>query len=84
MSWHDIIKVRQDEWVALTQVITGEYDYELWKDKRIPEELKKVKKEYDGQPEDIQNTIKNMLQEGNLVNDEMRRGIFSIIMGILR
>ena len=83
MSWYDIIKLRQDSWNALTQVIIGEYDYELWKDTPIPEELKEMKKEYDKQPEDIQNTIRNMLQEGSLVNDEMRMGIFSIIMGIL-
>jgi len=83
MSWQNIIKLKEDSWNALTQVITGEYDYELWKDTPIPQELKEMKIEYDKKPKDIQDTIKNMLQEGNLVNDEMRMGIFSIIMGIL-
>ena len=44
MSWYDIIKLRQDSWNALTQVIIGEYDYELWKDTPIPEEIKEMKK----------------------------------------
>ena len=37
MSWERILKKDQEQWADLSEVILGEFDYEVWKDKPIPE-----------------------------------------------
>ena len=36
MVWEKIVKKDEKEWEDLGDVLTGEYDYEKWKNKPIP------------------------------------------------
>lgn len=83
MTWEKIFKVNPDQWGALSDVILEEYDYERWKDTKIPEKLKNIKKKYDSSDSTTQSAVKELLEEGFKQNDETRKGLFTIIRRIL-
>ena len=84
MSWERILKKDQEQWADLSEVIIGEFDYEVWKDKPIPEELKAIKAGFDKLDKEGQDAIEQLLMIGYEEDDENRKQIFALITAMLQ
>jgi hypothetical protein len=83
MSWERIVKKDKDQWLDLSEVILGEFDYEVWKDKPIPEELTALKQDFDKLDEDGKDAIEQLLEIGLEETDENRKQIFALITAVI-
>ena len=83
MSWERILKKDQEQWADLSEVILGEFDYEVWKDKPIPEALKALKIAFDKLDKDGKDAIEQLLVMGFDENDTNRKEIFFIVTALL-
>ena len=84
MSWERILKKDQEQWADLSEVIIGEFDYEVWKDKPIPEELKAIKSGFDKLDKEGQDAVEQLLIIGYEENDENRKQIFALITAMIQ
>lgn len=73
MSWENLVKSKKEEWQALTDVILGEYDYQRWKDKKVPNGLKDLKQKYDRSSSQEQEAVRNILEQALSLTDIERK-----------
>ena len=83
MDWERIIKKDEKEWEDLGDVLTGEYDYEKWKDRPIPNDLKKLQELYNSSPPNAKNDVKFLLHSGKDMSKEHKQITFEMIKLIL-
>lgn len=73
MSWENVVKSKKEEWQALTDVILGEYDYQRWKDKKVPNGLKELKEKYDRSSSQAKEAVRNILEQALSLTDIERK-----------
>jgi len=84
MVWERIVKKDEKEWEDLGDVLTGEYDYEKWKDKPIPNELKELQALYNTSPPDAKSDIKILFESAKGQSNNNKQQVFDLIKVILR
>ena len=84
MSWENIVKRRLDQWQALSDVILGEYDYERWKDKKVPRELKELGEGYQKLSGTAKQAVDELMSKGFNADDRRRSIMFTAIRAIIR
>ncbi len=83
MVWERIIKKDEKEWEDLGDVLTGEYDYEKWKDRPIPNDLKELKALYNTAPPTAKNDVKILFDAAKGESTENKQKVFDLIKVIL-
>ena len=83
MVWERIIKKDEKEWEDLGDVLTGEYDYEKWKDRPIPNDLKRLQELYNSSPPKAQYDVRFLFQSGKDMSKEHKQITFEMIKLIL-
>ena len=73
MSWENLVKSKKEEWQALTDVILGEYDYQRWKDKKVPTGLMQLKQKYDRSSPQAKEAVRNILEQALSLTDIERK-----------
>lgn len=83
MVWERIVKKDEKEWEDLGDVLTGEYDYEKWKDKPIPNDLKELQALYNTAPPTAKKDIKILFDSAKGQSNENKQKVFDLIKLIL-
>ena len=83
MVWERIIKKDEKEWEDLGDVLTGEYDYEKWRNKPIPNDLKKLQELYNTAPSTAKNDVKILFNSAKGQSNENKQKVFDLIKLIL-
>ena len=83
MDWERIIKKDEKEWEDLGDVLTGEYDYEKWKDKAIPQALKELQNKFNSAPAGLQRDIKALFRDASRLSMRQKQQVFDMIKILL-
>jgi hypothetical protein len=84
MVWERIVKKDEKEWEDLGDVLTGEYDYEKWRNKPIPNDLKKLQALYNTAPPTSKKDIKILFESAKGQSNENKQQVFDLIKVILQ
>tara|TARA_R100001510_G_scaffold57593_1_gene66338 strand:+ start:2023 stop:2292 length:270 start_codon:yes stop_codon:yes gene_type:complete len=84
MVWERIVKKDEKEWEDLGDVLTGEYDYEKWKDKPIPNDLKELQALYNTSPPTAKKDIKILFESAKGQSNNNKQQVFDLIKIILQ
>ena len=83
MKWNEILKMNPYDWEDLGDVLTGEYDYEKWKDKAIPPALKELQNKFNSSPKGLQNDIKALFRDASRLSMKQKQQVFDMIKILL-
>ena len=83
MVWERIVKKDEKDWEDLGDVLTGEYDYEKWRNKPIPNDLKGLQELYNSSPPNAKKDVKILFDAAKGQSNENKQKVFDLIKLIL-